>query len=95
MNHGRIEHNLIFLDEKIYAIGGYTNEGQITSTCEVYSAKENKWTLISDMPAPCINASVCTFRNRWIYKFGGKRDSKILNERIDRYDSFNNTWENI
>lgn len=95
MNYGRIEHNLVFLDEKIYAMGGYTNEGKITNTCEVYSAKDNEWKLIAPMPAPCINASSCTFRNRWIYKFGGKRDSKLLNERIDRYDTFENKWENI
>lgn len=92
---GRIEHNLVVLNDEIYAIGGYTDQDEFTSSCEKYCPREDCWTQLPSLKTPCHNSSTCTFNNRYIYRIGGKLDYSKVIERIDRFDVSLNKWEEI
>ena len=92
---GRSQHNLAVLNDEIYAIGGFTDQNEFTGSCEKYNAKDETWKQLPSLKRPSLNASTCTFNNRYIYRIGGKINYKDLNERIDRFDSATNKWQEI
>lgn len=92
---GRLEHSLAVLNDEIYAIGGYTDFSESTATCEKYSPKDDCWSQLPSLKTPCQDSSVCTFNNRYIYRIGGKAGFDTLLERIDRFDTSTNKWEDI
>lgn len=92
---GRIEHNLVVLNDEIYAIGGYTDQDKFTGSCEKYCPREDSWTQLPSLKTPCHNSSTCTVNNRYIYRIGGKLDYNQMIERIDRFDVSLNRWEEI
>ena len=42
--------------------------------CEVYDTQKDKWKLIADMRVPRTGTSLCTFKNNYIFAFGGRVD---------------------
>ena len=79
MNKPRSGHSVVFLNNFIYAIGGVTDDGNFSQTCERWNMKNLFWENISSLNYSANNAAVCTFDKLYIYKFGGKMDDKQLN----------------
>jgi len=94
---GRIEHSLVILNDELYAIGGFTEHQEFTTSCEKYNPQTNAWTQLPSLRLPCHSACTCTFNNRYIYRIGGKLNRDQLNEHIDRLDTLTSPlrWEEI
>lgn len=60
MNVSRIEHNLCFANEEVYAIGGYSDmfpQKDSITICEKYSPYKREWIKIADCLIPTHNCS--------------------------------------
>ena len=89
----RSGHGMAYMNERIYCIGGYTDENVSSVKCEKYNVLTNNWEEIADLNYEANNACVCSFQNRLLYKFGGKQGEKELNNYIERYCPTENIWE--
>ena len=47
-----------------------------------------KWTSIADLNVECRDLSVCSFNDRFLYKFGGVGSNDQLNEYIEKLDYY-------
>ena len=56
----------------IYCIGGNSDNTQLTSSCEKYDIADDQWYIISNLPFPLRNSSVCSVSADSIYLFGGE-----------------------
>lgn len=88
----RSGHGIAYMNEKIYCIGGYTNENICSKRCEKYNVSTNKWEEIANLNFEANNACVCSFQNRFLFKFGGKLAEKELNNYIEKYCPTENIW---
>ena len=81
----------VYLNGKIFRIGGYVNESYITSTVEVYNVGANKWSYAASYPT-VIGQEAAVTMNGYIYTAGGIGGS---NDRIKtyRYDPVADTWD--
>jgi len=81
---------------KIYAIGGYTNEGgqpAALPTVEEYDATQNRWTKKADMPTPRWGLSTSMVNGK-IYAIGGIASwphGPVLSA-VEEYDPVTDTW---
>ena len=83
----------IFLPDFIYIIGGFDGI-QYLKSCEKYEFKSKKWIFINDMKFQrCFCKAVLSNDLNFIYVFGGY--CGIALNSIERYDIFNNKWENF
>lgn len=92
---GRADHSLVVLNNEIYAVGGLTDLGQPTASCEKYSIHGNCWRQLPSLKAPRQGSSLCTFNNHYIYCIGGKVNQNILLGSIERFSLSTNKWEEI
>ncbi|KRX03576.1 hypothetical protein PPERSA_04128 [Pseudocohnilembus persalinus] len=91
----RSGHSLVYFQEEIYAIGGFSEQMIFTSRCEKFSFSENKWVEIAELNQRANNPTVCSFNNKYIFKFGGKFDDNKLNQFVEKYDPKINKWQII
>ena len=92
MHIPRSGHGIAYMNDKIYCIGGYTNDNISSVKCERYCVLSNIWEEIADLNYEANNACICSFQNRLLYKFGGKIGEKELNNMIERYCPIENMW---
>jgi hypothetical protein len=90
----RKSHGICYMDGHIYVIGGFAKHDGYLSKCERYDVVKDKWSVIADLNKPASSPSVCSFRNRYVYKFGGLVKGAILNNMIEKYDVEENLWTN-
>jgi hypothetical protein len=98
MSIGRIEHNLCFAREEVYAIGGYSDyypESDSIVSCEKYSPYKKHWITIANCHISTHNTSLCVFDNNYIYKIGGKINTDEISNYIERYSINSDSWEVI
>jgi hypothetical protein len=86
MNFARSGHGICYLKDFIYVAGGFGENNEFTESCEKYSIQNNEWINIARLNLRANNACLCSFRDRFIYKFGGKSAENMLNKTIERYD---------
>ena len=68
----RSSHSVCYLGQKIYIIGGFVGaEGEVTRECEVYDVKTNKCSRIAPLNTPSANSCATSFRDQYVFKFGG------------------------
>ena len=85
MNHIRKEHSIVYLNNFIYAIGGYDEiQNQFLNKCEKYWILNKEWLDCADM-----NIARCAFcatvvNNKYIFIFGGYDGTQRL-ARIEKY----------
>lgn len=91
----RSGHGITYMNDKIYCIGGFTNENICSRLCEIYNVSLNFWQEIAPLNYEANNACVCSFQHRFVYKFGGKLEEKELNNYIERYCPIDNIWSII
>lgn len=90
----RTEFGVATVNNKIYAIGGYS--GSVLRTVEEYDPSTDTWTLKADMPTPRRQLIVVAVNNK-IYAIGGVDFTSNLNSldysyTTEEYDPFTNTW---
>jgi len=93
MLKARNSHGMAFLDGYIYIIGGNSNEEGCVASCERYGTEQNKgWEKIANLNIAAYGPSVCSFRGKVLYKFGGKKNNWELSNTIEVYSPEKNKW---
>ncbi len=82
---------VVTVDEKIYALGGYGEEG-FCDWVELYDPEMNTWEPISQIPTPRYGAGIISLEKK-IYVIGGyTKELGDLNS-VEVYDTELNSWE--
>ena len=95
MLNPRSSHSICYHRDIIYIIGGFLNRQEFTTTCETFDLKREKSNSIANLNISSGVPGVCSFNDRYIFKFGGITEGLILNNNIERYDITYNCWEII
>lgn len=90
----RTEFGVVTVNNKIYAIGGYS--GSVLRTVEEYDPATDTWTRKADMPTARRQLVVTTVNNR-IYAIGGVNftsdpNSLVYSYSTEEYDPATDTW---
>jgi len=88
MPTARTELGVVFLNGKIYAIGGYN--GTALNKVEIYDPATDTWTTGSPMPSKRSNFGICTFNGK-IYVMGGICGTESL-DAVEVYDPATDKW---
>jgi len=75
---------------RIYAVGGYRQDGTTANTVEVYDPAADRWTFAAPMPRGVNHPMVAVFGER-LYVFGGDSGQGALST-TQEYDPRTNTW---
>ena len=92
MIYGRSSHCLCYLNGNIYAVGGFLTGQVFTDFCERLVISKNQWEMVAPLNYKCVAASLCSFNNKFLFKFGGLIDGGLLNNQIEKYDELLNKW---
>jgi len=95
MNQARYGLGVIAVEDKIYAIGGYS--GGYVGTNECYNPMSNTWIVLKAMPTPRMNFGIAAYDGK-IYCIGGSTFGSSTLGLIDRlsvnevYDIATDSW---
>ena len=112
MKEGRADHTLLFFKNCIYAIGGMNYAPQsfqgnlcTLNSIERYSIENDEWILLPNHPNSRYAFSACTFNDKQLFLFGGKRlKAAALDDGpkpfdfvkdVDVFDIEKNQWKTI
>ena len=92
MPNPRTEVTAESLNNTLYVIGGFTEDGKITNLVERYNVSSNSWDKnIKPLPIPLHHASSATDGDR-LYVIGGYTGDWIPSNKMFIYDSNTNNW---
>ena len=91
MISARCFHGICMVDHnRIMVAGGLSSiEGSLAS-CEIYDIKKNEWSIAASLNKASENLSLCNFKNKFIFKIGGRNGNAI-----ERYNIGKNSWNVI
>ena len=93
----RIGHQLVYVDNCIYVIGGKTDNQVCTKLCERFNITTSQWETIDQMNYARTRSGVTRFNSlngeTFIYVFFGTDTMKLTNQSIERYSVIFNRWE--
>lgn len=92
MNIARANHSMISVtNNSLYVVGGANSEGCISS-CEEYLLDKNKWRQIASLNEAKKCVSICKFKSKYLYAFGGlTNDKDASTEKIEMFDTADTT----
>lgn len=94
LNIPRSSHGLCIFNKKIYIIGGYS-KNSLCDQCERFDYYTKNCEIIrSPLKFAVAHPSLCVFESS-IFKFGGIDADKNLIQRIEKFDCFEEQWEEI
>ena len=84
------------VDDKIYAVGGSSEETPFIGALEVYDPATDSWTIGADMPTPRDSLATATVDGK-VYAFGGlapggASSPEVVHE-VEVYDPLTDSWE--
>lgn len=92
MKQVRKEHALVYLNNCVYALGGYDGiNNAFLSTCEKYDLEKDEWNEIKPMVFAKCAFGACAINNRYIFTVGGYNGTFRL-DTIERFDSETQEW---
>ncbi|TNV83519.1 hypothetical protein FGO68_gene8305 [Halteria grandinella] len=68
---------------------------QVFPFCERYDSQKNKWKIIAPMNIARSGAALCSFKNQYLFSFGGRVDQKRIVDVIECYDIKSDAWQII
>ena len=88
-------HSNIFLDEKLYIIGGINDNNKCSSNCFYYSVNADKWHILPKLNKARKNCSLCAQNKSILYVFRGSDDNNDLDsiEYLDLLCINNDSWK--
>lgn len=92
MLNARSGHGLAFMRNCLIVVGGYLLDDDFSDECEAFSFDRNTWRRIAPLNIKANNPSICTFNDKYLFKFGGKKEERKMNEVIEKYDFDLNEW---
>ncbi|KAJ3675761.1 hypothetical protein LUZ60_004803 [Juncus effusus] len=95
MNMARYDFACTSINGLVYAVGGFSPDGDSLSTAEVYDPSTNHWTLIESLRRPRWGCFACSFSNN-LYVMGGRSSFTIGNSRsVDVYAPDSHAWREM
>eukprot|EP01022_Parablepharisma_sp_SALTPOND_P020935 TRINITY_DN3941_c0_g1_i1.p2 TRINITY_DN3941_c0_g1~~TRINITY_DN3941_c0_g1_i1.p2 ORF type:complete len:331 (+),score=44.40 TRINITY_DN3941_c0_g1_i1:78-1070(+) len=99
MNTARANHAMAAVGSKfLYAVGGVNSSGNIAS-CEEYNIETNKWREIAQLNEKKKWVTLCSYKGRYLYAFGGSTNNEAkatdIIEFLDTSNPTAKTWEVI
>ena len=91
MNFPHADHSICAIKDFIYVVGTFVNN-KVFGYCEVYDTTKDTWKQIADMKVPRTGVSLCSFKNNYMFAFGGRIDQKVIVDTIEVYDISRNAW---
>ena len=64
----------------------------MTASCERYDTANKKCEEIAPLHNMASSLCCCSFQDKYIFKFGGNHENKMLSPYIERYDIASNSW---
>lgn len=92
MSVPRSSHGICYCNNAIYVVGGFTDNQKMTNTCERYNILTKKCELLTGMNNSASSICCCSFNNKFIFKFGGIGENRLLSNIIERFDIQMNKW---
>lgn len=94
MKHPHADHSLCAIEGFIYVVGTFVNN-QVYPNCERYDTQKNKWKEIAPLKVARSGVSLCSYKNQYLFAFGGRVDQKHIVDVIEVYDIKRNVWQEI
>ena len=94
MNQRRSRHSAVSVGNKIYVMGGTSEESGVTSalaSCEVYDSTLDVWAPMSPLPVPRFGFGAALFKNH-IYIVGGYGNKGSWVNLVHIYDTKLKNW---
>lgn len=79
-------------NKAIYVIGGNNDHEKCSNRNFKYSLRDKKWHEISNSNVALRKPTVCSFRDRYIFKIGGLNEFDYINKVIEMYDTTTDKW---
>ncbi|EGR31478.1 kelch motif family protein, putative [Ichthyophthirius multifiliis] len=89
----RFLHSVVYLNNALYALGGFDQNHQILDKCERWNFSENQWLRIAPMVGQGAQMGVCTFKSKYIIAFSVAVHPKV--NLLQQYDPLFDTWQEI
>ncbi|MEU5563960.1 S8 family serine peptidase [Micromonospora musae] len=85
----------IFLDDRMYLVGGTSMQGTVLKTVYVYDPADDSWGRAADLPQPISDAAIATLDGR-LYVVGGCGEScPAQAATVYRYDPSRDSWTRL
>jgi hypothetical protein len=93
MKQKRWDHAICYSKGFIFVFGGADRDEnyKLTKKCDKYDIVLDNWTEIASFSSEASDFSVCSFNDKYIYKFGGWNSISYINV-IERYDIEFDHW---
>lgn len=96
-NRGRIPEpkknsGFTYCNKCIYVIGGNGQKEKCSTKNFKYSLREKKWIQIADSNVPLRKPTICSYKDRYIFKIGGINQFDYVNKVIEMYDTTTDRW---
>lgn len=91
MHYPHADHSVCAIEGFIYVVGTFVNN-QVYPYCERYDTQKDKWKQIADMRVPRTGVALCSFKNQYLFAFGGRVDQKRIVDTIEVYDIKRDVW---
>jgi hypothetical protein len=90
----RADHSVCAIESFIFVVGTFINN-QVYPFCERFDSQKNKWKAIAPLNVPRSGVALCSFKNQYLFSFGGRVDQKRIVDVIEVYDIKRNAWQVI
>lgn len=93
LTQARYSHSVCFANKYIFVAGGVNdiNDGYLDSF-EKYDINFGEWIPLTACNNKSMGSSLCNYRDKVIYQFGGKMDNTGYSNYIERYDIDKDKW---
>jgi N-acetylneuraminic acid mutarotase len=90
VGRGRIKG--IYLQGRLYALGGQTDSSPRVSACEAYDIATNTWSAIADLPTGVSDYQAVAWRDSLLILMGGKIPPGTTSNLVWIYNPLTETW---
>lgn len=97
MNIARIDHEMIFSGDKVWALSGATftkGKFSLCNSMEFYDDRAGKWTLINEFPIPRCSFEALHAKNSF-YILGGRDEKDTVLNDLQLFNIKTNKWKSL
>jgi hypothetical protein len=91
MFYPHADHSVCSIDNFIFVVGTFV-DNQVYGYCEKYDTQKDKWKIIAPLNVPRSGVALCSFKNQYLFAFGGRINQKQIVDVVEVYDIKRNVW---
>ena len=81
-----------FSNQYVYCIGGFNTRKGALDLVERYSLEKKEWDQVANLNSRRINCGACAIGKNHIFVFGGRSESDVFYETVERFNIELNLW---